>query len=273
MSAKKVLASFQPQAVISFGGYASFPLLIFCQKFPLYLIEPNAVAGKVNEWFSVRAKAAFLQFAEAAGTLFCPSVVTGLPTRPFELSPAPKKPFVLFMGGSQGAKSLVEKAIFLSKLLRRRSIEVKLIAGRHFHKALMLKKKYKAPCEVLPFVENPMTLMAEAEVVVCRAGASTLAELACVGACPILLPYPHADRRHQLENALCFQRKTGCFVLPDEPQIEKLAQAMVSLLKNSALRETIAQNVRSFASFQAAEQILRNLRNIEPAADDGNPSL
>lgn len=262
-----LLNSFAPDALVALGGYPVFPVLctaaLFRQRLrcapSIYLIEPNAVAGKVNEWFSRFAKKAFLQFEEAASTLACPTETTGLPVRSFVPSaPSPHHPLLLVLGGSQGAWSLVKKALHLAPHLPKNA-QLLVIASKLYREAEALFRTHGAKGEVLRYLDNPLPTLSRANLVIARAGGSTLAELALTGTPPLLIPYPQADRNHQWANARALQRRTGCLALSDRANFSSFRVAVQHLLKESSLCASIAQRLRAFAPKNAAETVAQNI--------------
>jgi len=204
-----LLRRYRPKAVIGVGGYASAPLLWMARLTgtPTMIQEQNAFPGLVNRISSRFVKLACLGFPEAARSLRCPCVVTGNPVRK-GFAEAPRwttdRDELLILGGSQGAVALNQT---LPALLKRwlpadAGLRVKHQCGaRHVAAVEAAYRGAPFPVAVVPFIDNMSEAMARARLAICRAGASTIAELKLAGLPAALIPFPHAAHDHQRHNA------------------------------------------------------------------------
>ncbi len=179
------------------------------KRLPIVVMEPNAMPGLTNRQIGRFVARALVNFPEAAR--FFPagkSEVTGLPVRAefFRIQPKPReaKLTVLITGGSQGSRTLNEAAAGSWRYFREAAFPVRFIhqTGSPAYEALARKfAESRMEGEIAPFIDNMPAAFAQADVVVCRAGAGTVAELAAAGKPSILVPLPHAADEHQLRNA------------------------------------------------------------------------
>ncbi|MDD5629287.1 MAG: UDP-N-acetylglucosamine--N-acetylmuramyl-(pentapeptide) pyrophosphoryl-undecaprenol N-acetylglucosamine transferase [Elusimicrobia bacterium] len=245
----RILRDFEPRAVVGMGGYLSFPAAgaAFLRGLPCAVHESNAVLGLANR-ASVALGAALLRGlppapGEAAGTL------TGTPVRPALWSPEdpaaarsrlglePDLRTVLVFGGSQGARGINQAApAALAQAAAGLPAEVQVLHLAGAKSAAEVRELYhraglsEARAQVLPYLDAMEWGYAAADLVVCRAGASTLAELAGLRKPAILVPYPHAAARHQDANAALLAAAGAARIVPEAELEPRLAAELKAVL-------------------------------------------
>jgi UDP-N-acetylglucosamine--N-acetylmuramyl-(pentapeptide) pyrophosphoryl-undecaprenol N-acetylglucosamine transferase len=272
-AALALLLRLRPRVVLGLGGFASGPggLMASALNIPLVIHEQNAVAGLTNRWLARVAERVLEAFP---GTF--PKKVgarhTGNPVRP-EISglPAPEARFagregplrLLVLGGSLGALALnrtVPEA--LARLpaegrprVRHQTGERTLAQAREAYAAAGVEG------ELTAFIEDMSAAYAWADLVICRAGALTVSELAAAGLGAILVPYPHAVDDHQTANAR-FLTEAGAALLIPEPQLDpaRLAAELDGLDRTRAL--AMAQAARALAMPGATETVARSCLDL-----------
>lgn len=213
LEAAALLEKIAPAAVFSLGGYAAGPvdMMAKAKNIPLVVMEPNAVPGFVHRVMGPSVTRALVGFPEA-GRYFPEGrwEVTGVPIREefFTLPPrTPGEPFtVLITGGSQGSRRLNAAAVESLPLWRTSGLldRVKFLHQTGQNEYNDICSRYReagAPAEVAAFWDDMPGVMSRADLVVCRSGASAVAELAAAGRASILAPFPFAADQHQLRNA------------------------------------------------------------------------
>ncbi|MBI3667622.1 MAG: undecaprenyldiphospho-muramoylpentapeptide beta-N-acetylglucosaminyltransferase [Acidobacteria bacterium] len=227
LGAARILGQTKPRAVFSMGGYASGPVtaMVLVKNIPLVVMEPNAVPGLAHRLIGRFVTHALLGF-EQAGRFFPQGrwEVTGIPIREeFFHVPArrERRPFtVLITGGSQGSHRL-NMAAMESLPLWAESEALDRVLFLHqsgeneYNDVCSRYRQFGAQAEVAPYWEDMPGLFARADVVVCRAGASTVAELSAAGRASILVPYPYAADQHQLRNAQALEAAGAARVVED----------------------------------------------------------
>jgi UDP-N-acetylglucosamine--N-acetylmuramyl-(pentapeptide) pyrophosphoryl-undecaprenol N-acetylglucosamine transferase len=243
------LRALAPAAVVGFGGYPSVPTVMAAARLgvPTVIHEQNALLGKANRLLSRRARRIALAFAETARLSPAErarAVVTGNPVRPAIAAlrgeayavPAPQGPIeLLVLGGSQGARifsDVVPPAIaLLPDALRAR---LRLSQQARPEDLERVRQSYggsTATVELASFFDDVPARLARAQLVIARAGASTVAELAMVGRPALLVPYPHAADDHQTDNARAFAGSGGGWLIPQaELSAERLARFLEEIL-------------------------------------------
>ncbi len=287
-----------PDAVLAMGGFTSAPPLLAgrLRRVPVFLHESNTIPGRANRWLSWLVNQAFIGFGEAVPRLHARSTkITGTPCRP-QFKPAeaaacraalgmdPARPVLLVTGGSQGASGLNQLVIAALPLLARRIPNVQLfhLAGPNdARKVAQAAQAAGINATVHPFFADMHLALGAASVVVSRAGASSLAELAAMRAPAILVPYPAATDNHQYFNALAFE-KTGAAILLEQPRAtpEALAARVAEIMETPARFEEMRTALDKWHAPRAAEQIAESIMRVvtarrraagtAPAAATGN---
>jgi UDP-N-acetylglucosamine--N-acetylmuramyl-(pentapeptide) pyrophosphoryl-undecaprenol N-acetylglucosamine transferase len=295
LTAGRFLREEQVAAVVGLGGYASVPMARAgaSRHVPLVLLEQNAVAGRATRWLARRAALVCTAFADTAGLRCrCPVRATGNPVRAeffveqenvrleewkvkngecrvgnilLRLSP-PLLPNtssqLLVLGGSGGARSLNENVPKALYKIRQQLAGWRIVhqsGEADFEATRTLYEKFDLPAEVVPFFGDMPTVLANTALAICRAGGTTLAELAAVGVPAILLPYPHATDDHQAANAKCFSTGGGCVTIDERLVADRLdnelADMLCFLLANEELRGRMAAAMRDLARPNAADDV------------------
>lgn len=261
--------------VFGVGGYAAAPAMAAGKLagWKLALHEQNSVPGLVNRVMASRCDSVFLTFDSTREYLSGVSTVTtGLPMRKelleaMDSAPTDKKkdgPFVLIMGGSQGARKLVETGLKVLQKISERGVAFKALiqtGEKNYDWAVSLPKPDEV--ELTPFIENMAEVYKKTDIVVSRAGSGSLSEIALLGLPSILIPYPFASEDHQLINARGFLN-TGAAYLIEEQDLtpERLGEYLSSLLQRDEERLAMGQCALSLAKRDAANTIAKELLRL-----------
>jgi UDP-N-acetylglucosamine--N-acetylmuramyl-(pentapeptide) pyrophosphoryl-undecaprenol N-acetylglucosamine transferase len=269
LDAWNVISRRRPSVVIGLGGYSSGPVVMLAalRDIPTMVMEQNAIPGFANRRLASVIDAAAVTYEESVRYFGDKAFVSGNPVRPefFEeaheqsISP-PGAARVLVFGGSQGAHAInvamVEAAPRLAAAAGRMAIthqtgerDLEMVRDGYERAGLQVR--------VEPFLYHMDREMKGADVVICRAGATTLAELAAAGRASILVPLPTATDDHQRKNAQAFVRQ-GAAVMVDQRELtgERLATELVALANDHARRAQVAAAVKRLARPDAATVIV-----------------
>lgn len=287
--ARRLVRRLRPVAVMSVGGYASGPVslaAVLCGV-PLAVLEPNSVVGLANRIVSRFARRAYVAWPETALRFPARSVrPLGVPLRR-GFSPRPYAPGavrrVLVLGGSQGAAALNERMPEVVARLARPDVEVLHQAGRDRDAEVraLYERHGARRVTVVPFIDDVPCAIGDADVLVSRSGASTLAEITAIGRAALLVPFPHAADDHQAHNAQALERAGGAVCLRQRnADVARLAEALGRLLDDDAGRIAMADASRRCGRPHAAADIARDLLDlggvpVKPrgATNGSSPSL
>jgi UDP-N-acetylglucosamine--N-acetylmuramyl-(pentapeptide) pyrophosphoryl-undecaprenol N-acetylglucosamine transferase len=266
--AGRMLNEFAPDVVIGVGGYASGPAMLAAvvKHIPTLAFEPNVVPGFANRAVAKFVSGAAVHFEETA-KYFRHAEVTGVPVRQAFFEIAPKHggtPTLLVFGGSQGAHAINEAMIRCLPELRRQAPGIRFIhqtGERDYNDAVAAYRSLdKSPlgeaAEVSKFIEDMPSAFARADLVVCRSGASTVAEITAAGKPAIFVPFPRAADDHQRVNAEALARE-GAAVVVEESKLEGvwLAETIAALLGDPARLAAMSEAARGLAHPNAARDI------------------
>lgn len=243
----QVVRRVQPDVVVGLGGYITFPagmMAVLLGK-PLVLHEQNSVAGMANKILAGVADRVFTAFPK----VMAKGRWVGNPLRAgFTTQPSPAERFagrngplrVLVVGGSLGAKALndtVPQA--LARIPEAQRPQVIHQSGAKQIDAL--REAYQAAAvqaELTPFIDDTATAFADADLIICRAGASTVTEIAAVGAAAVYVPFPHAVDDHQTTNARFLVEAGGGWLLP---QTELTPEHLAGLILQTTRADLLAR--------------------------------
>ncbi len=270
------IKSFRPQAIVGVGGFVCLPLCYAAQRLgvPTFLHEQNKRLGMANQLLAPRATRLLLSYPETLGRYPADkSRVVGNPVRAGFLHPPTQKnarevlgldphiPVVLVTGGSQGAHALNAAMRDAIRSFAPKDAQFLWMTGvTDATAAREAAAQSTAHIEVFPFIQDMVTACAAADLMVCRAGASSSAEIAAMGKPSILIPYPHATDNHQEQNARAFEQAGAAIImLDDECTGERFAQTIRDLLEDPGRLAAMAKASSSLARLGAAEAIVEEI--------------
>ena len=271
LDAWRVISRQRPDIVIGVGGFASGPVLALAavRGYPTMLLEQNALPGVTNRLLARVVRAAALNF-EAAQTYFPRTgFVAGNPVRP-EFFPAQNEEAndrfnqphdaarVLIFGGSQGAHAINVAMVEAASRLAAAGIRLAITHQTGERDLDLVRTAYQRAgiaARVEAFIFEIDREMKAADVVMCRSGATTLAELAASGTPSILVPLPNSTDDHQRRNAEVFAATGAAVVIEERELPATFADALRALVGDAERRRTMSRAARSMARADAAERI------------------
>jgi len=264
----RVISRRRPSVVIGVGGYSSGPVVALAalRGVPTLLMEQNATPGLTNRLLSRLVRAAAVTYEESLATFGRKAFVAGNPVRPEFFAPSAGGPAasdrarVLVFGGSQGAHAINVALAEAAPALAAAAPGVEVTHQTGERDLSMVRDAYAAAgltARVEPFLYEMDREMRAADVIVCRAGATTLAELTAAGRAAILVPLPTATDDHQRRNADALVRQGAARVI-DQRELTgaRLAEELLGLARDGAARERMALAARGMARPDAARVIV-----------------
>ncbi|MEY3653359.1 MAG: hypothetical protein RL739_1529 [Pseudomonadota bacterium] len=261
----QVVRRLRPDVVVGLGGYISFPggmVGVMCGS-PLVLHEQNAIAGMANRWLSRVAARVFCAFPGAiahgewiGNPLRASFAQQAPPASRFAGRSGPLR--VLVLGGSLGAQALNEALpAALARMPESLRPQVLHQSGeRHIDSLRQAYAQAGVQADLTPFIDDTAHAMAQADVVIGRAGASTVTELAAVGVAALLVPFPHAVDDHQTHNARFLSDAQAAWLWPQtELSAERLAQWLSGL--NRTDLQAMAERAHALAKPDAAARVVQ----------------
>jgi UDP-N-acetylglucosamine--N-acetylmuramyl-(pentapeptide) pyrophosphoryl-undecaprenol N-acetylglucosamine transferase len=283
VQARRLLRHLVPDVVVGFGGYASVPTMLAATRLgvPAIIHEQNAVLGRANRLLAPRVAKIATGFAETASLRPADrsrAVHIGNPVRPAILAvaeigyvpPEPGQPIeLLILGGSQGARifaDVVPPAFAALPSELRSALRISQQARPEDRDRVTADlQAHGITAEVETFFNDVPARLARAHLVICRSGASTVAELAATGRPALLVPYPYATDDHQAANARAFADAGAGWVIPQSTLTATvLSERLAELLRDSARLGQAAAQARRFGCDDAAERLAALAYSLAP---------
>lgn len=268
--ARQIIKNFRPDVVIGTGGYASAPTLKMAQWLgvPTVIQEQNSLAGITNKWISKKAKKICVAYENM--DKFFPKeaiILTGNPVRADLLQISdkkdgiysffglnPKKKTLLVLGGSLGARKinqLIKKNLpFFEKI----GVQVLWQCGKFYLEEY--KKFENQNVKVLAFIDRMDLAYAVSDVIISRAGASSVSELCVVGKPVIFIPSPNVAEDHQTKNAQAIANKNSAILLKENDLDTNFEKVFSDLIQNENQQKSLSENIKKLAKPNATKEII-----------------
>ncbi len=276
LKARKIIKDFKPDVAIGVGGYASAAVLYAASgaNIPCLIQEQNSYAGLTNKWLGKKVQKICVAY-EGMEKFFPQNkiVITGNPVRSdianavstkrddaknqlgFNIS----KPLILVIGGSQGARSINQSIQAKVNLFEENNCQLLWQTGKNFMADTFKKEGIVAQ----PFINDMATAYAAADVVISRAGATSISELSLLSKPSVLIPLPSAAEDHQTENAMALVRKEAALLVKDSDASQQLVNTALDLIKNESLKSTLSANIIQFAKPDALVNIVDHIKQLK----------
>jgi UDP-N-acetylglucosamine--N-acetylmuramyl-(pentapeptide) pyrophosphoryl-undecaprenol N-acetylglucosamine transferase len=271
--ARRIIKEFKPDVAVGVGGYASGPLLRMALSagIPTLIQEQNSYPGITNKLLASRVDKICVAYRDMEK--YFPSgkiILTGNPIRADILNIDNKKaeaaayfrldknqPCILVTGGSLGARTINESVMKSLDKFTDKGLQVIWQCGKTFYpEAKPLKSVYEAKkIRIEEFITRMDLAYAMADVVISRAGAIALAEIAVAGKPAVLVPSPHVAEDHQTHNALTLVNTNAALMVKDSEARQKLADVVIGLVEDEILRKSLVRNLETLAHTDAADRI------------------
>ncbi len=280
--ARKIIQDFEPDVILGTGGYVCWPVIRAGQRLniPTAIHESNATPGLTTRLLSKKCDKDLVNHSDTKQYLKkgCASVEVGNPLRRGfkkenrsearkELALGQDDVFILSFGGSIGAQRLNEAVIGVMEEYSARESNVKHIhaVGKRYFESVKDSKFIKGACgcKIVDYIDNMPTLLSAADIVIARAGAMTISEIASVGVAAILIPSPNVSDNHQFKNAKKLSDEDAA-VLIEEKNLtaESLKSAVKSLKNDKNARKNKAKNISHFSTPNSAKLIVNELKML-----------
>jgi undecaprenyldiphospho-muramoylpentapeptide beta-N-acetylglucosaminyltransferase len=274
--ARQIIQKFQPDAVIGTGGYASAPTLKAAQwlKVPYFIQEQNSFAGITNKWVSKKANKIFVAYQNMEK--FFPKAkiqITGNPIREglttiqdknknaFESFSLDENKFTLLvLGGSLGAKSINQLISSNLSFFQENEVQILWQCGKFYYDEY--KEKQTEMVQVRPFIENMNDAYAVADVIISRAGASSVSELCVVGKPVIFVPSPNVAEDHQTKNAQAIADEKAAILIKETELKDNFQKIFLEIFNDKQKRKILSENIKALAKPNATKQIVDEIIKI-----------
>lgn len=256
---KKLIREFKPDVVIGVGGYVTGPVIYSAKKlgFKTFIHEQNSIPGKANQFLSKYTDYIFVSFKSSmkyfpeyktifTGNPCSESAIEIKESSKIEFGLTPSKKLILFVMGSLGSDRVNELLYKTMSAFEGKDYEILFVTGKDSYEQ-MSKKKYPKNVKVVPFIENMTRIMKNTDIMVSRAGASTLSEIISIQIPSILIPSPYVPDNHQYKNAMDLIDKKAAILIEEKD------------LKGDILARTIDQMIQDENMLKEMKEQLKQL--------------
>ncbi len=271
--ARTIIKEFQPQVAVGVGGYASGATLYECSKMkiPYLLQEQNSYAGVTNKLLSKKAKKICVAY-DGMERFFNNDkiILTGNPVRQnvinthltkeeaiktFDLDP--NKKTILIVGGSLGAYTINKAMLENINIINNSNIQFIWQTGKYYHNDIKeaLKNKSVTNLKILDFISDMGTAYKAADLVISRAGASSISEFQLIGKPIILVPSPNVAEDHQTKNAMALVNKKSALMVKDSEAQQKLIPLAIETVQNENKINSLSTNIKKMGIQNSANKI------------------
>ena len=279
--AKAIIKEFKPNAAVGVGGYASGPTLNQCASLgvPYLIQEQNSYAGVTNKLLAKRASKICVAYEDM--NRFFPNdkiILTGNPVRqnilqnniskadaPKAFQLDPEKKTILIIGGSLGARTINESILQHLSEIRNSDVQFIWQTGKVYKEAIAKRLEGEEPLanlHITDFISDMASAYAAADMVISRAGASSISEFCLLGMPVILVPSPNVAEDHQTKNALALVNKQAAVYVKDAEAPEKLINTALSIINDESKLNELHQNILGMALKNSAERIAEEVLKI-----------
>ena len=271
--AKKIIKDFKPMAAVGVGGYASGPTLNVCASkgIPCLIQEQNSYAGVTNKLLAKKAQK--ICVAYEGMERFFPAdkiIMTGNPVRQNVLSTTltkeearklfgldPEKKTILLVGGSLGARTINESVLQNLDIIEKSGVQFIWQTGKYYHESIVnqLKDKDLPMLKVTDFISDMGAAYQAADLIISRAGASSISEFCLIGKPVILVPSPNVAEDHQTKNAMALVNKDAAIYVKDADAPAVLIKKAVGIVEDAQKLASMSENIKKLGLKNSADVI------------------
>ena len=272
---KKIMLEYKPDVVLGIGGYVTYPVITTAKKLniPIFIHEQNAIPGKVNKLTSKYADIIGVSFKESIKYFKNKKVIyTGNPTGEKALNTkeitrsslglSNNKKLVVIVMGSLGSMTINNTMKEFLKVASNEEYQVLYITGKNYYEDYK-NNKYNDNIKVLPYLDNLPGLLKNTDILVTRAGASTIAEITALNVVSIFIPSPYVANNHQYYNALEL-KNSGCGEILEEKDLtsDGLNNKIKELINDKNKYQEIKNNLGKNKTINSSEIIYQNIKEL-----------
>lgn len=274
--AKKTIKKFNPDIVLGIGGYITAPVIYSAKKlgYKTFIHEQNCIPGLSNKFLSHYADRIGVSLTESLQYFDAEKVVfTGNPrseevikVKPIDkktMGLNPAKKLVLIVMGSLGSTTMTAKMKDILPHFAKKNYEVLFVTGKKYYEEYQKLKDIPNNVKIVPYLDNMLEVMKRTDLMVSRAGASTIAEITALGLPSILVPSPYVTHNHQMKNALALQKEGASKIIEEQTfNQEALLKEIDVILNNKEIYHNMKENTKKLGVPDSASRIYQLIKEI-----------
>ncbi len=274
---KKILKEFKPDLVLGFGGYVTYPVIKAAKslKIKTFLHEQNSIVGKTNkalakniDLVAVSFLSTVKKFNKAKKVIYSgnPCGEAAINTKEIkkrDLGLDDKKKLVIVVAGSLGSSTLNEKMKEFLRLSKKSNYQVVYITGKNHYEDFIKGSRFGSNIKILPFLDNLPGLMKNADLIITRAGASTMSEVLALSLPAIFIPSPYVANNHQYYNAReIVDNNAGLMLEEKDLNAKDLYKMVENILQDKQKYEIMKMNLKSLGKINSREIIVNEIGEL-----------
>ena len=272
---KKKIKEFNPDIVLGIGGYVTAPVIYTAKKlgYKTFIHEQNQIPGVSNKFLSHYADKIGVSLPESidyfpkektffSGNPRSEEVVNIKPINKRELSLSEDKKLVMIVMGSLGSTTMNQKLKETLALFNAKNYEVLFITGKNYYDTYK-NEKVSSNVKIVPYLDNMLSVLKKTDLIVSRAGASTIAEITAIGLPSILIPSPYVTHNHQLKNAQALEKEKATIIIEEKDYDSKKLVSTIDLVLNDSKKyKELKENTKKLGVVDSATKIYQVIRNL-----------
>lgn len=272
---KKEIKEFNPDIVLGVGGYVTAPVIYTAKKlgYKTFIHEQNQIPGISNKFLSRYADKIGVSLPESvkyfpkekvffSGNPRSEEVINAKPIDKKELGLTINKKLVIIVMGSLGSTTMNQKLKETLTLFNDKEYEVIFVTGKNYYDEYK-KEKVASNVKIIPYLDNMLSVLKITDLIVSRAGASTIAEITAIGLPSILIPSPYVTNNHQLKNAQALEKENATIIIEESNFNEqKLVKTIDLILTDKSKYQQLKENSKKLGIVDSATKIYQVIRNL-----------
>jgi len=274
----EIIKEFKPDIVLGIGGYVTYPVIWAANKLGIktFIHEQNSIAGKSNLMLQTKAdligvsfKDSAKQFNKSKGEVFYsgnPCGESALDAKPMDktkLGLSKNKKLVVIVAGSLGSASINTKMAEYLELAGKENYEVLYITGKNLYEDFIKNKDFADNVKVVPYVDGLPSLLKNTDLIVTRAGASTMSEILSLNLPAIFIPSPYVANNHQYYNAMEIKNNGGGEVIEEKDLTAPHLTSMINkVLENDSLYNEMKENLKKMSMNNSSDLIYKKIKDL-----------
>ncbi len=275
-SCKKNIKDFKPDVVVGVGGYVTFPVIMAAHSLHVktFIHEQNSIPGKSNRLLEKFVDAIGISFIDSkkyfkdenkvyfTGNPCSENAIDIEPIKKSEYSLKSYKKLVLIVSGSLGSNVINDKMIEFLNSVDSKKYEVIYVTGKSYYDEFN-KNKFSDNVHIVPFIENMSGLLKNVDVIVSRAGASSLSEIIALSIPSIIIPSPYVANNHQYYNALSLKNNEACIMIEEKDLNKDVLLTSIDKCLNEEFSNTLKENMKKLSVTDSSTRIYNILKKLE----------
>ena len=272
---KKIIKEFKPDIVIGVGGYVTFPVILAAHKLNIktFIHEQNSIPGKSNKFLEKYVDAIGISFIDSkkyfkeqnkvffTGNPCSENAIKNNKVSKTKYNIKSYKKLVLIVSGSLGSSTINNKMIEYLNSIKDKKYEVIYVTGKDYYNEF-IKNKFPSNVHIYPFIENMSGLLKDVDVIVSRAGASSLSEILALKVPSIIIPSPYVANNHQYYNALSLKENNACIMIEESDLKKDILINSIDKCLNEDFANTLKENMNKLCINDSSTKIYEIISNL-----------